>query len=153
MRDRWSLCRPKLWRKSSDQHFSGRDGRIRTGDLSVPNAARCQTAPRPVAPTCYSLPEPSNQGLCPTHTVFISPGRWASSGGRTSGPSGSLHAWTIVYAGPMELNELQDLMDRTYGHRDRARGLPASIAWLTEEIGELAQALRKGDRDQQLQEF
>ena len=53
----------------------------------------------------------------------------------------------------MELQELQELMDRTYGHRDRPRGIPANIAWLTEEIGELAQALRKGDRDQQLQEF
>src|SRR2546429_1145415 len=28
----------------------GRDGRIRTGDLSVPNAARCQAAPHPVPP-------------------------------------------------------------------------------------------------------
>ena len=53
----------------------------------------------------------------------------------------------------MELQELQDLMDRIYGQRDRARGIPANLAWLAEEIGELAQALRKGDRDQQLQEF
>jgi NTP pyrophosphatase (non-canonical NTP hydrolase) len=53
----------------------------------------------------------------------------------------------------MELRELQDLMDRMYGHRDRARGIAANVAWLTEEIGELAQALRKGNRDQQLQEF
>lgn len=53
----------------------------------------------------------------------------------------------------MNLHELQDLMDRTYGQRDRDRGIPANVAWLTEEIGELAQALRKGDRDQQLQEF
>ena len=59
----------------------------------------------------------------------------------------------IVYAGPMELHELQSLMDQTYGHRDRARGIPANVAWLAEEIGELAQALRKGDQDQQLQEF
>ncbi|MDH3260016.1 MAG: pyrophosphohydrolase [Acidimicrobiia bacterium] len=59
----------------------------------------------------------------------------------------------IVYAGLVELHELQDLMDRTYGHSDKARGIPASVAWLTEEIGELAQALRKGDRDQQLEEF
>jgi len=53
----------------------------------------------------------------------------------------------------MELQELQDLMDRTYGHNDRDRGIPGNVAWLAEEIGELAQALRKGDRDQQLQEF
>jgi NTP pyrophosphatase (non-canonical NTP hydrolase) len=53
----------------------------------------------------------------------------------------------------MELHELQDLMNQTYGHRDRARGIPANVAWLAEEIGELAQALRKGGREQQLQEF
>jgi NTP pyrophosphatase (non-canonical NTP hydrolase) len=53
----------------------------------------------------------------------------------------------------MDLHELQDLMEQTYGRRDRARGIPANVAWMTEEIGELAQALRKGDRDQQLQEF
>lgn len=53
----------------------------------------------------------------------------------------------------MELNELQDLMDRTYGRRDRERGLAASVAWLTEEVGELAQAVRKGGRDQQLHEL
>ena len=53
----------------------------------------------------------------------------------------------------MELNELQDLMARTYGRRDRDRGLAVSVAWLTEEVGELAQAVRKGSRDQQLHEL
>ena len=53
----------------------------------------------------------------------------------------------------MELAEWQDLMSRTYGERDRARGLPGSIAWLTEEVGELAQAVRKGTADQQLHEL
>ena len=38
------------------------------------------------------------------------------------------------------------------GERDRARGLPASVAWLVEEVGELAQAIRKGDREAQLHE-
>ena len=53
----------------------------------------------------------------------------------------------------MELSELQDLMARTYGERDRRRGLPASVAWLTEEVGELAQAVRKGTPQQQLHEL
>ena len=53
----------------------------------------------------------------------------------------------------MELGELQDLMRRTFGARDRQRGLPASVAWLTEEVGELAQAVRKGSPDQQLHEL
>ena len=52
----------------------------------------------------------------------------------------------------MELTTFQDLMAATYGSRDRARGLPSSIAWLVEEVGELAQAVRKGDTDAQLHE-
>ena len=53
----------------------------------------------------------------------------------------------------MELAHLQDLMERTYGERDRARGVPATVAWLAEELGELAQAARKGTADQQLHEL
>ena len=44
-------------------------------------------------------------------------------------------------------------MDETYGLRDSERGIPATIAWLTEELGELAQAVRKGTREQQLHEL
>jgi len=40
-----------------------------------------------------------------------------------------------------------------YGDADRARGVPAAIAWLTEEIGELAQAARKGSTDDQVREL
>jgi NTP pyrophosphatase (non-canonical NTP hydrolase) len=53
----------------------------------------------------------------------------------------------------VKLNELQDLMARTYGERDTARGVPATIAWLTEELGELAQAVRKGTKAEQLHEL
>lgn len=53
----------------------------------------------------------------------------------------------------MELGELQRLMATTYGDRDRARGVPATVAWLTEELGELAQAVRKGSVDDQLHEL
>ena len=53
----------------------------------------------------------------------------------------------------MELSALQDLMARTYGERDSSRGVPATIAWLTEEVGELARATRKGTRDEQLHEL
>ena len=52
----------------------------------------------------------------------------------------------------MELAGFQELMTRTYGTRDNARGLPASVAWLAEEVGELAQAVRKGDAAAQLHE-
>ena len=53
----------------------------------------------------------------------------------------------------MDLAQLQDVIERTYGDRDRARGVPSSVAWLAEELGELAQAVRKGDRTEQLHEF
>ena len=43
-------------------------------------------------------------------------------------------------------------MARTYGERDRARGVPAAIVWLAEEVGELARAARKGTRVEQLHE-
>ena len=49
----------------------------------------------------------------------------------------------------MELEEFQGLMARTYEERDRSRGVPATVAWLAEELGELAQAFRKGDRSAQ----
>jgi NTP pyrophosphatase (non-canonical NTP hydrolase) len=52
-----------------------------------------------------------------------------------------------------ELAELQRQMEATYGVRDRARGIPASVAWLAEEVGELAKAVRKGSRYEQLHEL
>lgn len=53
----------------------------------------------------------------------------------------------------MELSELQRLMAATYGEQDRARGRAATVAWLTEEMGELAQAVRKGSAEDQLHEL
>jgi NTP pyrophosphatase (non-canonical NTP hydrolase) len=53
----------------------------------------------------------------------------------------------------MDLRELQDVIERTFGDRDRGRGVPATVAWLAEELGELAQAVRKGTREQQVHEF
>ncbi|MBW3536308.1 MAG: pyrophosphohydrolase [Actinobacteria bacterium] len=44
-------------------------------------------------------------------------------------------------------------MERTYGERDRSRGLPEAVAHLTEEVGELARAIRKGTRDDQVHEL
>ena len=44
-------------------------------------------------------------------------------------------------------------MARTYGVRDRARGRDATVAWLAEELGELARAVRKGTREEQLHEL
>jgi NTP pyrophosphatase (non-canonical NTP hydrolase) len=64
-----------------------------------------------------------------------------------------------VAAGPaldcpvMELGELQTVLRDTYGERDRARGTDATFRWLTEEVGELARAIRKDDRDNLELEF
>jgi NTP pyrophosphatase (non-canonical NTP hydrolase) len=53
----------------------------------------------------------------------------------------------------MDLADLQDRIAGTYGERDAARGVPATVAWLAEELGELAQAVRKGTREDQLHEL
>jgi NTP pyrophosphatase (non-canonical NTP hydrolase) len=53
----------------------------------------------------------------------------------------------------VDLADFQRVISDTFGERDRARGLPSSVAWLAEEVGELAQAVRKGTREQQLHEL
>ena len=53
----------------------------------------------------------------------------------------------------MDLNQLQNLMENLYGEDDRNRGLPSTVAWLCEEVGELAPAVRKGSRENQLHEL
>ena len=53
----------------------------------------------------------------------------------------------------MDFGAFQQLMESTYGANDRRRGVPATVAWLAEEIGELAQAVRKGTRAEQEHEF
>ena len=46
----------------------------------------------------------------------------------------------------MDLAGFQQTMARTYEARDRQRGPDATFRWLTEEVGELARAIRTGDR-------
>jgi NTP pyrophosphatase (non-canonical NTP hydrolase) len=53
----------------------------------------------------------------------------------------------------VEIRDLQATIEATFGAQDRARGLPSSVAWLTEEVGELAQAIRKGTPEDQLHEL
>jgi NTP pyrophosphatase (non-canonical NTP hydrolase) len=53
----------------------------------------------------------------------------------------------------VELHELQHVIEVTYGERDRARGLASTVAWIAEEVGELAQAVRKGSVEQQVHEL
>jgi len=51
------------------------------------------------------------------------------------------------------MDEFQDVIAQTYGERDKARGTAATVAWLCEELGELAQAVRKGTVDEQRHEL
>jgi NTP pyrophosphatase (non-canonical NTP hydrolase) len=53
----------------------------------------------------------------------------------------------------MEISELQEALRRTYYERDAKRGRDATFRWLTEEVGELAKALRMDERDQLVHEF
>jgi NTP pyrophosphatase (non-canonical NTP hydrolase) len=53
----------------------------------------------------------------------------------------------------VDLVAFQELMARTYGERDTGRGRAATVAWLAEETGELARAVRKGNADEQLHEL
>jgi NTP pyrophosphatase (non-canonical NTP hydrolase) len=53
----------------------------------------------------------------------------------------------------MEISELQRTLRQTYYERDAERGRDATFRWLTEEVGELAKALRRGDRDELALEF
>jgi NTP pyrophosphatase (non-canonical NTP hydrolase) len=53
----------------------------------------------------------------------------------------------------VELREFQGAIEGAYGERDRARGIAPTIAWIAEEVGELAQAVRKGSREQQVHEL
>ena len=48
----------------------------------------------------------------------------------------------------MTLAELQSVIAATWGAGRRARD-PSTVAWIAEEVGELAQAVRKGTRAQQ----
>jgi NTP pyrophosphatase (non-canonical NTP hydrolase) len=53
----------------------------------------------------------------------------------------------------MELHQLQTSMTRIYGARDAERGREATFRWFVEEVGELARALRSGDRANLEHEF
>ena len=53
----------------------------------------------------------------------------------------------------MELAQLQSTMRAIYMSRDAERGVDATFRWLTEEVGELARAIRTGDRENLELEF
>ena len=53
----------------------------------------------------------------------------------------------------MSLSDLQSLIRTMYSSKDEARGIEGTFMWLMEEVGELAAALREGDRVEQAHEF
>jgi NTP pyrophosphatase (non-canonical NTP hydrolase) len=53
----------------------------------------------------------------------------------------------------VDIAEFQRRIAVTFGERDDARGRPSTVAWLAEEVGELAQATRKGTPAEQLHEL
>lgn len=53
----------------------------------------------------------------------------------------------------MRISEFQREIERLYFSRDDERGLGGTFMWFMEEVGELATALREGDRDELLGEF
>ena len=53
----------------------------------------------------------------------------------------------------MTIHEFQQLIERIYYEKDSGRGLPATFMWFTSEVGELAGALRQGDKQQLAAEF
>ena len=53
----------------------------------------------------------------------------------------------------MEISDLQASLRHTYFERDAKRGRDATFRWLTEEVGELARALRTGGEDNLVHEF
>ncbi len=46
----------------------------------------------------------------------------------------------------MDIAELQAQITSTFGARDRARGIDGTFRRLVEEVGEVAKAVRRGDR-------
>ncbi len=52
----------------------------------------------------------------------------------------------------MHISEFQDLINRMYSDKDRARGSAKTFLWFAEEVGELASAIAKQDNPDNLKE-
>ncbi len=54
----------------------------------------------------------------------------------------------------MEIRAFQELINRMYSDKDRARGSAKTFLWFAEEVGELASAIASGrDRENLKEEF
>ncbi len=50
---------------------------------------------------------------------------------------------------PRGRSPFQQLIEDIYYQKDSARGVPGTLLWFVEEVGELVRAVRRGDRDRQ----
>ena len=53
----------------------------------------------------------------------------------------------------ISLSDLQELIRKMYYDKDAARGAEATFLWFTEEVGELAAAVRNGSNEELHEEF
>lgn len=53
----------------------------------------------------------------------------------------------------MTLEALQSLIEKMYSDKDRRRGSAATFLWFSEEVGELAAAIREGTAEERAGEF
>lgn len=53
----------------------------------------------------------------------------------------------------MTIREFQKLIEAEYGKKDSARGMGGTFMWFAEEVGELAEALRRGSVEEKREEF
>jgi NTP pyrophosphatase (non-canonical NTP hydrolase) len=53
----------------------------------------------------------------------------------------------------MTIDEFQNRIEEIYFDRDSARGVSGTFMWFTEEVGELARAVRTGTKDDLRKEF
>jgi NTP pyrophosphatase (non-canonical NTP hydrolase) len=53
----------------------------------------------------------------------------------------------------MTIDEFQKRIEEIYFERDRVRGVSGTFLWFTEEVGELAAAIRAGSEDDLREEF
>lgn len=51
------------------------------------------------------------------------------------------------------MEDMQKMIKEIFGERDSERNIYKQIAWLTEELGELIQAIRKGSKEDEREEF
>lgn len=53
----------------------------------------------------------------------------------------------------MEISEFQRRIEAIFGDKDRRRGSDGTFRWFVEEVGELARAIRKGEKANLEEEF